>query len=298
MYDVLFAPSRSQYSDEKKPDVECIFCAIRDKDPKVWTREIYRDDTVLVIMNIYPYSPGHLQIIPLRHITDIDELEKNETFALIDRILCGIDLTHQVMNPAGWNLGVNLGKSGASISHLHFQIVPRYHQVPQNDQEAIHEQLLRRTEIFEGGRTQVKEGGRDCNCLSGLEYLFEEDPFIYLSERPYNHGHVVVSPKKHVTDPRQLKTQELYKLFEGVKRAKRTIERVYEPVGINMGINWGEVPNSSEHLQIHIVPRFEPESGFMEVIAGTRVVVEGLGETHERLNSEWMDPESENWRIN
>ncbi|MFB6216300.1 MAG: HIT family protein, partial [Candidatus Aenigmatarchaeota archaeon] len=146
MYDVLFAPSREEYGDEVASDIECVFCSIRDEDPQVWTREIYRDGTSIVIMNVYPYSPGHIQVLPRRHLETPADLSEDELFHSSAIIQRGIELTDEALDPDGWNVGLNIGEAGASISHLHFQIVPRYEDEREEDQEEIHEMLLENKE--------------------------------------------------------------------------------------------------------------------------------------------------------
>lgn len=282
MYDVLFAPSRGKYT-RKKPEVSCLFCAIRDHDPRVWTREIYRDEGALVIMNIFPYSPGHIQVLPSRHVEEPEDLSDDEFIHALDFVQKGVYLVRKVMKPDGLHLGINLGKAGASIQHLHFQIVPRYKKAVEDDQEKIHCWYLENANIFKRRTPGKKKKTKSCKCFSQQQHIFKENPFVYLSSNPYNRGHVIISPAKHVTDVEELSPQEFLDLFKEVIRAKKSIERVYNPVGINIGANIGEVPNSSNHLQIHIVPRYDPESGFMEVVGNTRVVVESLDQTFEKL---------------
>ncbi len=93
----------------------------------------------------------------------------------------------------------------------------------------------------------------------------------------------MVSPNNHVIDPRKLSNSEIFELFESVCKAKRVIDEVYHPVGMNIGFNIGDIPNAPSHLKIHIVPRYNPESGFMEIIGNSRVVVETLEETYEKM---------------
>lgn len=110
-----------------KPQVECILCAVARRDPKVVSLEIYRTRHVLVSLNLYPYSPGHLLIFPRRHITDIRELTAAERRELGAAERHCLDLLDRAYQPRGYNLGYNLGESsGASIPHLHLHIVPRY----------------------------------------------------------------------------------------------------------------------------------------------------------------------------
>lgn len=282
MYDVLFAPSRGKYVGEK-PKVACLFCAIRDHDPRVWTREVYRDDERIVLMNIFPYSPGHIQVLTSKHVEELGELSDEELGGILDFVQKGMNLVRKVMAPDGFNLGINLGRSGASIAHLHVQIVPRYRKAPRMvEQGEIHKLYLENAKIFEG-KPATETKGESCECFSERKYVIKTDPFVYLSEKPYNRGHVIVSPKEHTGDVCQLSVGALQRLFKEVIKAKNAVEKAYHPIGINIGVNTGAVPNSSDHLQVHIVPRYDPESGFMEVVGGTRVVVESLEQTYKKI---------------
>ncbi|MDI6639751.1 MAG: HIT domain-containing protein [Methanocellales archaeon] len=279
MYDVLFAPSRGKYIGEK-PKVDCLFCGIRKGE--VWTRGIYQDDQIMVIMNIFPYSPGHIQVIPPRHVEDLKELYDGEFEYALDFVQRGVSLVREVMRPDGFNIGINLGKAGASVPHLHFQIVPRYRRTPKIEQEEIHKMYLKNVNVLKR-ELEIKGREKGCKCLSRYGYVVKKDPFVYLSESPYNRGHVIVSPARHVSDVCELSSSELLRLFKEVVKVKDSVNSIYHPVGMNIGMNFGDVPNSSEHLQIHVVPRYDPESGFMEVIGNTRVVVESLDQTYERI---------------
>ena len=287
MYENLFALDRGSYVGKKKPKVDCILCSIIKNDPKVFTRKIEQNDKTLVIMNIFPYSPGHLQAIPINHVEDLGELKDDELKALLKTTKRSIFLCRKVMRPDGFNLGINLGKAGASIPHLHIQIVPRYLKEPEiKDQEEIHRIYLKtglsvKTELCDEETFEGKE------CLKDREYIVNEDKdtFAFAYEKPYNRGHTVVSPKKHYRRFEDLPDDLVFKLFKNVIEIEKTIKEEYNPVGINIGINEGNIPYASEHLMLHMVPRFEPESGFMEIIANTRVSIESLDTTTRRLRS-------------
>ncbi len=283
MYDVLFAPSRGKYVG-KKPDVDCLLCAIRDKTPEVWTRRVYQDDKIMIIMNIFPYSPGHVQVIPNRHVEDLKELSDDELEYTLDFVQRSIKFVGGIMEPDGFNIGINLGKSGASIKHIHVQIVPRYAKMPDVEQEEIHKIYLENVDILKN-KIEVKETKKECLCLKEKNYVLKKNPMVYLYEKPYNRGHVAVSSLKHVNSINQISASELLSLFKEVINAKNAIENIYHPVGFNIGMNIGDIPNSSEHLQIHVVPRYEPETGFMEVIGDTRVVVESLEQSYEKIKA-------------
>jgi ATP adenylyltransferase len=110
-----------------RPDVDCILCSIKNNDEKVVSLKIYEDDICFVVLNLYPYNPGHLVCSPNRHVTKYTELTKKELLHL-NRAIQGLQLLlDEIYSPKGYNIGMNQGNyAGASINHLHFHIVPRY----------------------------------------------------------------------------------------------------------------------------------------------------------------------------
>lgn len=114
-----------EYVSSKKDD-GCIFCGIvkRIEETKLLVTLTNR---FIVILNLYPYNPGHTMIIPKRHITDIRELTVNENAEFNDlRDYC-INMIEEIYKPHGFNIGFNMGlPAGASITHLHLHIIPRY----------------------------------------------------------------------------------------------------------------------------------------------------------------------------
>jgi ATP adenylyltransferase len=110
-----------------KPNVDCILCAVRDTDERVVTLKIYDDEYIFISLNLYPYNPGHLMIIPNRHVISFLELTREEIIH-INRTIQGIQLLlDELYSPKGYNIGINQGIiAGASIEHLHIHIVPRY----------------------------------------------------------------------------------------------------------------------------------------------------------------------------
>ena len=125
-YKVLFAPSRGSYPS-KKPDVPCLFCAIAGNDPNVPSRVLYNDGENMVLMNIFPYNRGHLEVVPVSHVTDLIDLDPESLKNLFIMIQKTIKLVRKVMQPAGINVGINLGiAAGASVEHLHVHVLPRF----------------------------------------------------------------------------------------------------------------------------------------------------------------------------
>jgi ATP adenylyltransferase len=124
----LFVPDKLEYiRGTKRPDVECILCAIVEGNDKVTRLEAYRSDLFVVAMNLYPYTPGHLMVFPKRHVTDPRMLTDEEVMELYKVQNLSLDVLENVYSPHGFNLGYNVGEAGgASIAHIHLHIVPRY----------------------------------------------------------------------------------------------------------------------------------------------------------------------------
>ncbi len=109
--------------------------------------------------------------------------------------------------------------------------------------------------------------------------------FSMLNTFPYNNGHVLVSPKRHLKNIGQLKKDEVLDLFKMLDLTTRALERALRPDGYNIGINVSRVAGAgvTGHLHIHIVPRWQGDTNFMPVIYNTKVVPESLKELYRRL---------------
>ena len=88
---------------------------------------IHRSPLSYLILNKFPYNPGHLLAVPFRAVTDLTELNTTERADLMDEIVFGEKVLREAINPNGLNIGFNLGSAaGGSILHLHAHIVPRW----------------------------------------------------------------------------------------------------------------------------------------------------------------------------
>jgi ATP adenylyltransferase len=122
----FFNFEKMKYLKGEKPE-GCALCLIRDKSPKVPDLTVFRNEFVEVSLNLYPYNPGHLMVFPLRHVTDIRRLEKEERAAMNQALDTALDALDLVYSPQGYNTGFNMGRcAGASIEHIHLHIIPRY----------------------------------------------------------------------------------------------------------------------------------------------------------------------------
>jgi len=128
MENILYAPWRDEYIQEKKIE-GCVFCHISqetDKDEELHV--LYRDEHCFIVMNRYPYTPGHFMIIPHKHTDALEELDSEVWLHMSNLAHKGVKLLKEGFGAQGVNIGMNLGKaSGAGIAeHIHLHLVPRW----------------------------------------------------------------------------------------------------------------------------------------------------------------------------
>jgi ATP adenylyltransferase len=109
--------------------------------------------------------------------------------------------------------------------------------------------------------------------------------YVILNKFPYNNGHLMVVPFRHVPSLGDLTRAEWLEIADLVRLAEAVLIEAYAPGGINVGINLGRPAGAGihEHLHVHLVPRWIGDSNFMTVIGETRVLPEELGATAVRL---------------
>jgi ATP adenylyltransferase len=111
--------------------------------------------------------------------------------------------------------------------------------------------------------------------------------FVILNLYPYNNGHLMVVPYRHVPSLAAMTGEERTELMELTRRAEVALTEAYRPHGLNVGINLGRAAGAGvvDHLHVHLVPRWNGDTNFMTVLAETRLVPEDLGSAVERLRS-------------
>ena len=124
----LYATWRMSYIEAPKPKGGCIFCdyPAEHKDEEHFI--LHRGEYCFVIMNLYPYTAGHMMVIPYRHTNVYESLTDEEALEMHRLTSRAVDTLKRVMRPDGFNMGINLGESaGAGVAgHLHRHIVPRW----------------------------------------------------------------------------------------------------------------------------------------------------------------------------
>ncbi len=120
-------------------------------------------------------------------------------------------------------------------------------------------------------------------------YIFERrrDSFAMLNLYPYNNGHLLVAPYRHVGSLERLAPKDVSALLTHVQSCQKLLRKLLKPEGFNIGINEGRVAGAGfkDHLHIHIVPRWNGDTNFMPVFSETKVISESLSEIYRRLKN-------------
>jgi ATP adenylyltransferase len=139
-------------------------------------------------------------------------------------------------------------------------------------------------------------GKRKAGCLfcrslksKGKNYIFikNKHSFAMLNTFPYNNGHVMISPKRHIQDLKTLTDSQINDLFKTLKQVLYLLDKVLKPQGYNVGMNIGRCSGAGVpgHLHLHIVPRWEADTNFMPVVSDTKIISQSLEELYQRLKS-------------
>lgn len=121
---------------------------------------------------------------------------------------------------------------------------------------------------------------KKCIFCEPKDYVLEKTKYSFsiLNIYPYNNGHVMVAPYRHVKALENLSDKELKDLIDLVIKTKKTLDKKLKPHGYNIGFNMGKAAGAgfAGHIHIHIVPRWTGDTNFMLAVSGTKVVSDSL----------------------
>jgi ATP adenylyltransferase len=127
--DYLWSPWRYQYlTGPKKPD-GCIFCAMAAEDRDEENLIVHRATHNFIVLNLYPYTSGHLMVVPFAHAARLGEIDEASATEMMSLVRLSERNLFSIYRPEGMNVGMNIGESaGAGIAgHIHMHVLPRWH---------------------------------------------------------------------------------------------------------------------------------------------------------------------------
>lgn len=109
--------------------------------------------------------------------------------------------------------------------------------------------------------------------------------FVIMNKYPYNTGHVMVTPYRHIMQITDLTQEEAGEMFDLIRESTAILQKYYRPPGVNIGLNLGEAAGAGirEHMHFHIVPRWVGDFSFMTVLDDVRIMPEQLADSYTKL---------------
>ena len=126
--DQLWTPWRMHYLENEFDPDQCPFCLALDERYQAEAHLIFRGKKAFVILNRYPYTTGHLLVLPIEHQEHLSKLDFETRTELMELVNHALEVLQEVYQPQGFNVGLNMGSAaGAGIpKHLHWHVVPRW----------------------------------------------------------------------------------------------------------------------------------------------------------------------------
>lgn len=126
--DYLWTPWRYAYVTNAHATSGCIFCDLPKLGDDAKARIVYRSQQCYIVLNTYPYTPGHVMIVPFAHLDQLQKLPPDAAHEMMDLSQRMEMVLRQLYNPDGVNLGMNIGKAaGAGVAgHIHMHALPRW----------------------------------------------------------------------------------------------------------------------------------------------------------------------------
>jgi ATP adenylyltransferase len=126
---------------------------------------------------------------------------------------------------------------------------------------------------------------KDIKDMDNLVVHKSKNTLVMMNLYPYNNGHLMVVPKRHLGSLEQFTTEESHELMDEILLAEKVLQKIYSPQGFNIGANLGRAGGAGieDHIHFHIVPRWNGDTNFMPAIGEVKVISQDLAETKKRL---------------
>lgn len=126
--DHLWSPWRYRYVTKAEPKSGCVFCAKAQSTDDEANLIVYRGEQCFVLLNLYPYTNGHIMVVPYLHVSTLEDVPEEPYTEMMQLTRRGSAILRRVYRPKGLNLGMNLGEcAGAGIAeHVHMHLLPRW----------------------------------------------------------------------------------------------------------------------------------------------------------------------------
>lgn len=125
----------------------------------------------------------------------------------------------------------------------------------------------------------------DADSEDSLVVYQDELTFVIMNLYPYNNGHIMVVPRRHISDFKKLTTEEHSEIMANLDKSIRAMDSVLKPQGYNMGVNIGREAGAGidTHLHFHLVPRWSGDTNFMPVVGEVKIISQELMECKQKL---------------
>jgi ATP adenylyltransferase len=126
---------------------------------------------------------------------------------------------------------------------------------------------------------------KEVSDLNNLVVHKSKNTFVIMNLYPYNNGHLMIVPKRHLGSLEQITSEESHELMDEILLAEKVLQKIYSPQGFNVGANLGRAGGAGieDHIHFHIVPRWNGDTNFMPAIGEVKVISQDLVETKKKL---------------
>ena len=124
----IWSPWRMKYIEKTEKEEGCVFCNALAKEDNAVNLIPFRGQQAFVILNLYPYTSGHLMVVPFEHVATLEELNQSTRAEMMELTSQCMTVLRKIYNPQAFNMGANIGEAaGAGVpGHVHIHIVPRW----------------------------------------------------------------------------------------------------------------------------------------------------------------------------